>query len=466
MNAVQTPIDELVDVQKAYFTSGATRSASFRRERLAALRDVIQKNETAIIAALQADLRKNEFESYTSEIGFVYEEIRLARRRLRRWMRPRRAATPIVHFPARSRIITRPYGVTAIFAPWNYPFQLALVPLVSAIAAGNCAILKPSEFARESSALLTAIVGEAFNPEHVAVLEGDADLAARLGAALVDHIFYTGSSHVGKAVMRTAAEKLTPVTLELGGKSPAVVVDDAHIDQAARRIAWGAYLNAGQTCVSPDFVAVQASVVDLFCSALGVAVREMFGEQPMYSGDYGRMIDSRHFDRLAQLAQRETESGATLLFGGDSDPETRYIAPTAFCGSEWDGPLMEEEIFGPILPIVTFASFDELVDRLNRLPRPLAAYMFTSDSRLVRRFQQEIAFGGATINDTIIQIANPAIPFGGIGASGTGSYHGYAGYKAFSHEAGVMFRGTWLDIPLRYPPYGKALRLIRRVMRP
>lgn len=466
MNVPIPSIADIVSRQKEFFLKGATLSYAFRMERLTALRDAIRENESAIGEALHADLRKSEFETYTAEIGFVYEELRHARRRLRRWMRPRRVPTPIVHAPGRSRIIHRPLGVSAVYAPWNYPIQLCFAPLVSSIAAGNCTIIKPSEFATASSRLVSRIVAETFDPAHVAVVEGDGSVAARISRSGVDHIFYTGSTRIGKEVMRAAADSMIPVTLELGGKSPAIVLEDAHVTQAARRIAWGAYLNAGQTCVAPDHVLVHERVAERFAEALSVAVEAMFGSDPAQSPALSRIVDDRHFERLVDLIRREEAAGSTVLFGGTFEASSRYVAPTAFTGCHWDGPLMEDEIFGPVLPILEIASFDEALHRLNRRPHPLAAYIFTRDRGRQRRFQRELVFGGAAINDTVVHLANPAIPFGGVGTSGLGSYHGYAGFRAFSHEAGVMQRATFIDVPLRYPPYGNALRLIKRIMRP
>jgi len=466
MNVPIPSIADIVSRQKEYFLTGTTLSYAFRMERLSALRDAIRDNESAILEALRADLQKSEFETYTAEIGFVYEELRHARRRLRRWMRPRRVATPIVHAPGRSRIIHRPLGVSAVYAPWNYPIQLCFAPLVSSIAAGNCTIIKPSEFAPESSRLVARIVADTFDPAHVAVVEGDGTVAARISRSGVDHIFYTGSTRIGKEVMRAAADSMIPVTLELGGKSPAIVLEDAHVTQAARRIAWGAYLNAGQTCVAPDHVLVHESVAQHFADAFSEAVEVMFGADPAQSPALSRIVDDRHFERLADLIRREEASGSTVLFGGTFDASSRYVAPTAFTGCHWDGPLMEDEIFGPVVPILEITSFDEVLHRLNRQPHPLAAYIFTRNRATQRRFQRELVFGGAAINDTVVHLANPALPFGGVGTSGLGNYHGYAGFRAFSHEAGVMQRATFIHVPLRYPPYGNALRLIKRIMRP
>ena len=459
-------IDALVGRQRAFFLSGATLDVAFRLERLAALRETLRAHEREIFTALDADLRKSTFETYTSEIGVLYDEIKFTRKHLRRWMRPRRVSTPIIHVPASSRIIYRPYGVSAIFAPWNYPIQLSLAPLIGAIAAGNCAIIKPSELAPKSSEVIGDLIDRSFDPCHIAVVQGESRVAAELGAAEIDHIFFTGSTAVGKIVMRSAAERLIPATLELGGKSPAIVAADAKIELAARRIAWGTFLNAGQTCVAPDFVLVHEAVHDRFAAAFREAVRTMYGDEVAKSPDFGRIVDDRHFLRLVDLIERERVSGAVPLFGGTSDRATRFIAPTAFTGCSWDGPLMEDEIFGPVVPILPFPSLDDAIARLNTRSHPLAAYLFTENRATIRKFEREVVFGGATINDSIVHLVNPNLPFGGLGPSGIGSYHGYAGFRAFSHETAILRRGTLFDLPLRYPPYGNALKLVRHLMRP
>jgi len=462
-----TGLDSLVAEQRRFFRSGATLPADYRREQLKLLARAIQAREEDIFRALKDDLHKGAFETYTSEIGFVYEEIRFARKHLAKWMRPRRVSTPAVHQPAKSRMISRPRGISAIIAPWNYPFQLALAPLVAAIAAGNTAIVKPSEFAPATAALLRDLISTTFPEQYIACVTGEGEVAAALTAAPVDHIFYTGSTRVGKLVMRAASERLTPVSLELGGKSPGIVTEHAALEVAARRIVWGRYLNAGQTCVAVDYLCVHRSVHERFLTLLAGTVREFFGDDPRETDDYGRIINETHYRRLATLMDRQEECrGEKPVIGGDRDDGERYIAPTVYTDVSWDDPLMEDEIFGPLLPVLVYDDLDELIEEVAARPTPLAAYIFTESREEVSVFERRLPFGGASINDTIVHLVNLKLPFGGCGPSGHGAYHGEAGFREFSHVAGVMHRSSRFDVPLKYPPYGNALRLVRRIMRP
>jgi aldehyde dehydrogenase (NAD+) len=458
-------VTSLVDRQRVFFRSGATRPLAFRREQLERLRRAIQAHEPQVIDALRQDLGKGEFEAYTSEIAILYEELRFTRRHLRRWMRPRRVPTPVVHAPARSRIIMKPLGVSAVLAPWNYPFQLSLAPLISAIAAGDCCIVKPSEFAPATATVLAGIIEATFDPAYVACITGDGTVAAELSSAAVDHVFFTGSTRVGRMVMKAAAERLVPVTLELGGKSPAVVTSSAKVPLAARRILWGKILNAGQTCIAPDYIAVHRSVADQLVTALRSEIDRFFPEGAARSAEYGRIVNDDHFQRLAAIMTRQSRKAPPVI-GGESDAGSRFIAPTVFHPVEWTDPVMEDELFGPILPVLVWDDLELLIEEIARRPNPLAGYIFTEDRREKRVFTEGVPFGGAALNDTVVHLVNPRLPFGGCGPSGLGSYHGYAGFRAFSHEASVMDRGTWLDLPLRYPPYGNALAIVRRILHP
>ena len=457
--------EELVIRQRGYFRTGATRPATFRLAQLEALRRAIQAREGDIVSALWQDLHKGEFETYTSEIAMVYEEIRHARRHLKRWMRPRRVATPLVNAPARSRVISRPLGVSAVLSPWNYPFQLALAPVVASIAAGNCTVVKPSEFAPATAAVLESLIHETFPSEYLACLTGDGSVAAELTAAPVDHIFFTGSTAVGRKVMHAAAERLVPVTLELGGKSPAIVAPSARVPVVARRLVWGKFLNAGQTCVAPDYVVAHRSVVDPLIESVDRVLQEFYPNGAAETDEYGRIVNDSHFDRLAAIMDRQASHGAPAI-GGERNQQERYIAPTVYHPVGWDDPVMEDELFGPLMPILPYDSLDTVIERIAERPNPLAAYLFTQDRGEIRRYEQEISFGGGTVNDTIVHLVNPELPFGGCGPSGIGSYHGRAGFMAFSHEAAVMERSTRVDPPVKYPPYGKALNFIKKVMRP
>jgi len=458
-------IRALVERQRQAHYAGATRPLAARRALLDTLRRAIVEMEPEIHAALWEDLHKGAFEAYTSEIALVYEEIRTARRHLRRWSRPRRVSTPIVHAPASSRIVYRPLGVSAILSPWNYPFQLAMAPLVASIAAGNCSVVKPSEHAPATAAVIHRLVETYFDPAVVACVTGDGEVAAALTAAPVDHIFFTGSTRVGRQVMRAAADRLVPVTLELGGKSPAIVTSSARLKVAARRIAWGKFMNAGQTCVAPDYVVAHRTVAEDLVAEIGAVVNEFYPSGSRTTPEYGRVINRTHFDRLAGLLDRQSALAQPVL-GGARTADDRYIAPTVFHPVGWDDPVMEDELFGPILPVIPYDSLEEVCRRIADRPNPLAAYLFTESRRERRTFEEFVPFGGATVNDTVVHLANPELPFGGSGPSGIGSYHGFAGFRAFSHEAGIMRRSSRIDVPLKYPPYGGALGFIRRIMRP
>ncbi len=459
-------VEELLDAQRRFFQSGATGSRQFRLQQLDLLARAIEQREGDVLAALKEDLGKCEFESYTSEIGFLYEELRFARKHLRRWMRVRRVPTPLLHAPATSRVYYRPHGVSAILAPWNYPFQLALAPVIAAIAAGNCVILKPSELAPATAGILDTLITETFPREYLSVVNGGPEVARQLTAAPVDHIFFTGSTAVGRQVMRAAADHLVPVTLELGGKSPAIVAADARVSVAAHRIAWGKFLNAGQTCVAPDYVCVHASVAEQFIREITAAVQKWYGGHPAASPDYGRIINEGHFQRLNDLLQRQRGfSREVVLLGSEPDRATRFVPPILCPGTTFADPIMEEEIFGPILPILVYQDFTDLMRTIAARPTPLAAYLFSESKSVQQQFVRNLPFGGATINDTIVHLVNAHLPFGGSGASGMGSYHGEAGFRGFSHAAAVMKRGTRFDPPLKYPPYGDRLAMIRRVMR-
>jgi aldehyde dehydrogenase (NAD+) len=449
----------LVARQREWFERGATRDLGFRDAALAALGRAVVRFEPRILEALRADLRKSEFEAQMTEIGLVLGEIRHARRNLRRWAKPRRVGTPLALWPGRCRVHPSPRGVCLIIAPWNYPFQLALAPLVSALAAGDCAVVKPSELAPATSEIVAALIADAFPAEHVAAVQGGVEASAALLGLGFDLIFFTGSAAVGRAVMRAAAERLTPVVLELGGKSPCVIDSTADLEVTARRVAFGKLLNAGQTCVAPDYALVQAEVHDAFVAALRRAVTEMYGARPQESPDYARIVNRRHFDRVSRLL-----SGAEIAFGGETDAADLYVAPTALVRVAGDAPCMQEEIFGPILPVLPYGDADEAIRFVNARPAPLALYAFTRDRRLADRLLGEIAFGGGCVNDTIMHLANPDLPFGGVGQSGLGACHGRAGFDAFSHEKSIVHRPFALDFRLRYAPAtATKMRWLRRL---
>ena len=449
----------LSDTQRAFFRTGATREIAFRKAQLEKLRAALVAREAAILAALKEDLGRPAEEAYTSEIGIVLAEIDAARKSVAAWAKPRRVRTPPALFPATSRVEAQPYGSALIIAPWNYPLQLALAPLVAAIAAGNCAVVKPSQAALRTSRVVAALIGETFDPQYVAAVEGGIAETQALLAERFDYIFFTGAAHVGRAVMAAAAKHLTPVTLELGGKSPCIVARDADLATAARRIAWGKFVNAGQTCIAPDFVLAHRAIRPALVARLAAELRAFYGKDPKASPDYGRIVDERHFDRLAALLR-----DGRIATGGQSDRARRYIAPTILEGVGWDAPIMQEEIFGPILPVLEFDDLDAEIARLQALPAPLAVYCFTSSRETERKVLGRLPSGGACVNDVFGQFLNLRLPFGGIGESGMGTYHGKAGFDTFSHLRAVVRRGNWADPGVRYPPYKTPLAVLRRII--
>jgi len=446
--------------QHAFFQTGATRAPDFRREQLQKFSAALERHEARLLAALHADLRKSSFQGYTSELGLLQAEIRHALKNLPRWIAPARRRTPWFVAPARGWVQSEPFGVALILGPWNYPVQLLLVPLVSAIAAGNCAVLKPSELAPRTAEAVAALVSETFADNFVSIFNGGVDVAEALLRERFDKIFFTGSTRVGCAVMAAAAKHLTPVTLELGGKCPAIVCADAAIGQAAKRIAWGKFMNAGQTCVAPDFALVQRGVREAFVTALKKSLREFYGEDASKSADYGRIVNARHFARLVNYLR-----DGKIIHGGEQDAKDLFLAPTILTDVLPESPVMQEEIFGPILPVLDFDSLDDALARLRDRPTPLAFYLFTSNRATEARVLAETRSGGVCVNDVVSHMIGTGLPFGGLGESGMGSYHGRAGFDTFSHQRAVLRRATWLDTPFRYPPERLSLRSLKRAMR-
>jgi aldehyde dehydrogenase (NAD+) len=447
-------LQELVASQRAFFTSGQTRDLSFRIRQLKQLQTAVELAEKRVLKALEVDLSKFAYEAYLSEIGLVRYQLRFTLKRIRRWAAFRRVPTPLSGLPGSSRIYPEPYGVVLIISPWNYPFLLAMTPLIGALAAGNCCILKPSEYAPQTSAEMAALVAESFDPRHVAVVEGDAEVGKSLLGRRFDFIFFTGGAGVGRLVMQAAARHLTPVTLELGGKSPCIVDRDISVDHAARKIVAGKFLNAGQTCIAPDYLLVHETIRTKLAEGISAQIKRFYGADAQQSPDYARIVNRRHFDRLVGLLQR-----GRILLGGKTDPQQRYISPTLLDQVSWEDPIMQEEIFGPILPILTYENLDEAVARVRTLPQPLSMYLFSDDPAVQGKLVEELPFGGGCINDTLVHFANPHLPFGGVGSSGMGRYHGRFSFETFSHLKAVMKRPAWFHTPLRYPPYGKISRL-------
>lgn len=452
------PISALVQQQRDFFRTEQTQPISFRLEQLVKLKQAIIDRQELILQAAKADLGRPAFEAYF-EIATL-SEINLALKKLHIWAKPQRVRSPMDQFPASAWIQPDPLGVVLIIGPWNYPFQLMISPLVGAIAAGNCALLKPSEHAPHTSELVAEMISSSFDPSYIAVVQGDASVSKQLLAERFDHIFFTGGTGVGRLVMAAAAQHLTPVTLELGGKSPCIVDEDIHLDHAAKRIAWGKLINAGQTCIAPDYLLVQKQVKNDLVDRIKFYIKNFYGDTPAESPDYGRIIHRKHFDRLiAFLDQGE------ILLGGDFNPEDRYLAPTLIDGVSWDDPVMQEEIFGPILPILTYESLEDAIAQVNDHPKPLALYFFSRDRDKQERILKATSSGGVCLNDTVMQIGVSSLPFGGVGESGIGSYHGKASFATFSHFKSVLKRGFWLDLNWRYAPYtSQKLKLIKGIV--
>lgn len=443
-------IQKIVDKQRAFFQTGATLPVKYRLQALKKLHQVITQYQKEICNALTSDLGKSETEGFMCEVGLVLSEITYMRKHTPGYARNKTVSTPLTNFPAHSFVKSSPYGNVLIMSPWNYPFLLTLDPLVDAIAAGNTAVIKPSAYSPATSAVIEKIIAETFQPEYVAVVTGGRAENACLLEQKFDYIFFTGSQNVGKEVLRKAAEYLTPATLELGGKSPCIIDSSAKINLAAKRIAWGKFLNCGQTCVAPDYIYCHSSVKDKLVQALTKEIKAQYGEEPLKNKDYGKIINQKHFDRLLGLID-----SSKVACGGKSDSSQQKIEPTLMQNVTWEDAVMGEEIFGPILPILTFDSYDEIYANLNNKQKPLAFYLFTENRRQMKEFTSRFSFGGGCLNDCIVHLATNNMGFGGVGESGMGAYHGKVGFDTFSHKKSLVDRKTFMDVPLRKQPYSK-----------
>jgi aldehyde dehydrogenase (NAD+) len=457
------PATDVVKRLRFTFDAGRTRPVEWRKEQLHALKRMLADGEPAFIAALQRDLGKSAVEGFVTEIAMVRAEIDYTLRHLDGWLKPARVSVPVKQQPGSARIHRDPLGVVLIIGPWNYPIQLMLAPLVGALAAGNAAVLKPSEVSEHSSRALALLVPKYLDSEAVAVVEGGVRETTALLDERWDHIFYTGNGTVGRVVMTAAAKHLTPVTLELGGKSPTIVDRSANLDVAARRIAWGKYINAGQTCVAPDYVLVDRGVEGPLAARLRDTVRQFYGDDASISPDYGRIINDRHFARLTRLL--DDEGAGEVIYGGERDETNRYLAPTALRGTDPTAPIMQEEIFGPVLPLIAVDDVDAAVDFVNAREKPLALYVFAEDADVSNRVVANTTAGGVCVNATVFHLAVPGLPFGGVGASGMGAYHGRATFETFSHAKSVLTKPTGIDPSIAYPPYqGIKAKLLRRLL--
>ena len=459
---VATALLPAIESMREPVRTGRTAPLAWRLQQLERIETLLGASEAAVLEALAADLGKPPVEAYF-ELVAVKQELKLTQRQLRSWMAPRPVDVPLAQRPGRAQLIAEPLGCVLIIGPWNYPFSLALQPLVSALAAGNTAVLKPSEQAPRTSALIATLAERYLDPAVVAVVEGDADTARELLEQPFDHIFFTGGGRVGRLVMAAAARQLTPVTLELGGKSPAVVLADADLAVTARRIAWGKGLNAGQTCIAPDHLLVEEAVRPALIQALCAQFLQSYGPDPLQSADLARIVNRTQFDRLSALLERARQRGQ-ILFGGQSDATSLRIAPTLLAVEEADDPLMAGELFGPLLPVLSIGSLEEAIRRIRSGPKPLALYLFSRSRSAQQAVLAGTSSGGVCFNDVVMQVGVPDLPFGGVGASGMGTYHGKAGFDTFSHLRSVLRRPFWLDLPFRYPPYGDRLGLVKRLL--
>ena len=465
MNTTQ-PVSEIVAMQRAFFNSGKTRPVAFRKEQLIKLRTAILAHETEILEAVKADLGKTDFEAFTTEIVLVLGEIKAMLKHLSAWAKPERRNAGLFNFPGRAYAYRDPHGVCLVMSPWNYPFQLSLLPIVGAIAAGNTVVLKPSAYSSATSALIARLVRETFPSEYVAAVEGGRDVNQDLLAQHFDFIFFTGSVEVGKLVMEKAAKHLTPVTLELGGKSPCIIDKSANLDLSARRAVWGKCINAGQTCVAPDYFLVHEDVKDAFIERVRAYITRFYGDEPHRNPELPRIINRHHFDRLSALitGAESANPHARLVSGGRTSPDELKIEPAIIDGVNWEDPVMGEELFGPIIPIITWNNEAEIVGKILSRQRPLALYLFTKDRAQVKRVIAGVPFGGGCVNDTVMHVASHAVPFGGTGASGMGGYHGRASFDTFSRVKSIIDKPLFADVPLRYAPFAGKHRMWRKFL--
>ncbi len=451
---------DLLNKQRTYFISGATQSVHFRIHQLQTLKTMIKQHEEELMETVFNDFKKPKEETYATEIGILYQEINYTLKHLKKWTKPKKVSGNLLSFPSKSYTIAEPYGNVLIIAPWNYPIQLTLLPLVGAIAAGNTAVIKPSEITPNTSKVLKEITETWFKEEFIGVMEGGVEVNQELLAQDFNYIFFTGSTRVGKIVMEAAAKNLTPVTLELGGKSPCIVDETADLKTAAKRIAWGKFVNAGQTCVAPDYLLLHDGIRHEFLTYLKEAIQEFYGDDSQKSTDYPRIVNQNHFKRLVGYLD-----DGDILIGGRHVAEERYVEPTVLTNVKKDAPVMEEEIFGPILPVFTFRELPEALRLISKHPKPLALYIFTNNKDHEQLVLSRCSFGGGVVNDVVIHLANHHLPFGGVGNSGIGAYHGKHSFDTFSHTKSIMKKPFWPDLPFRYPPYQGKLKWLKRLLK-
>ncbi len=454
-------IGNLISGQKNLFLSEKTKPISFRLQQLQKLKDLVVANREKIFVALYEDLNKSHLESFMTEYNIVISEIDYALKNLKRWSRPEKVKTPMIIKPASAYVVPEPFGVSLIISPWNYPFHLAILPAVGAISAGNTIVLKPSEYSTRTERLLVELINGTFDKEYFHVVTGGAEMAEELLKQKFDFIFFTGSPNIGKIVMRAAAENLTPICLELGGKNPCIVDESSDLEIAARRIVWGKFLNAGQTCVAPDYIYAHSSIKSSLIVLLKKYIREFYGANEIRSKDYGRLISTKHFDRLLTLME-----GSKILYGGESNRDEKFIAPTLLDVASWDEKIMQEEIFGPILPILEYKDLDQILSELKTKDKALATYIFSENKTSIQKVTSELSFGGGCVNDCLLQFSSKSLPAGGVGQSGFGRYHGKYTFETFSHRKSIVYKSNFLDLMMRYPPYTeKKISFIKKLLK-
>ncbi|MGD7046093.1 aldehyde dehydrogenase [Jeotgalibacillus proteolyticus] len=462
--SIQTEQDvlEIIEKQKTFFHSGITRKIDFRIKQLRKLQTLIKEHEDEILSALKKDLGKNPFEAYVSEIGITLKSIQTMINNVKQWAKTEKVKTPLFQMPSKSYIMKEPYGSVLIIGPFNYPFQLVIEPLIGALAAGNCAVIKPSESTPEVTAVIQRMISANFDPAYLKVVEGEKEETSLLIHAPFDYLFFTGSVPVGKIVMEAASKNLVPHTLELGGKSPTIVDETADLKKAAQRILWGKLINAGQTCIAPDYLVVHQSIKDQLIKELKSTIHDFYGDSIEANDQYGKIVNEKHFDRLVSILEKDREH---IVAGGETNREERFIAPAILDSITWSNAAMQDEIFGPILPVLTYNQLDEAIDMIQSRPKPLALYVFTEDKQSEKKVLESLSFGGGCVNDTLSHVANDQLPFGGVGHSGVNAYHGKHSFDLFSHRKSMMKKSTKVELKLAFPPYNTSLETIKKVLK-
>jgi aldehyde dehydrogenase (NAD+) len=453
-------VEQTIQAQRLFFESQKTKDLAFRIQQLEILKTAIEQKKEILLTALEKDLKKPRTEAFISEFGQIISEIKFALKKISSWAKPEKVSTPLALFPAKSYILPEPYGVTLIVSSWNYPLQLCILPLIGAIAAGNCAIIKPSELSPNTASEIEKLISENFDPGFISVIQGDKEVTQNLLKEKFDYIFFTGSTAIGKIVMQAAAQNLTPITLEVGGKSPCIVDKNIDLSIAAKRIVWGKFLNAGQTCIAPDYILVAQEIKNELINDLVKAIKEFYGNDPQASSDLARIVDDAHFDRLCNFLK-----DGKIILGGQTNREKLYIAPTLIEDVKLENKIMQEEIFGPILPIISFENLSQVIKIIKEISNPLAIYIFSEDKNFIDTILNQTTSGGVTLNDTVLHASSHNLPFGGVGASGFGTYHGKATFDTFSHKKSVLKNSFWFDNKLRYPPYKNKLGKLERLFR-